>query len=357
MAKEKCVIDGSISSTLIAMSGYVHLGVHSYYTLLGATPSPEALAARAAAEGMTHLALADTNVLYGAVAFDRACRAVGVQPIIGMTVTVAWPDDLVTAAGTGAPADDLARTPGYLVLLARNATGYRSLCALSSLIQSAPDREQRARLGLELADLRAHATGLVCLTGGRRDFLVRWLRSGQEQMAHRYVGRLCGIYEPEHTYIGLELQPGARDGGTEDARIATELARKAAFLGLETVALQPIHSLEASDQARLRLLAAIHHNCPLDAVPPESLPDGGDPGVAVHWLGPEEMAARYAAFPDALARTARPRGALHRRGNIGTAFRTAHVAQPRPAGRADPCRGAGCQRPGRMSCPVRGPLA
>ncbi len=70
------------------MTTVVHLAAHSYFSLLGATASPEVLAARAAADGMAHLALADTHALYGAVAFDRACRAVGVHPILGMTVTV-----------------------------------------------------------------------------------------------------------------------------------------------------------------------------------------------------------------------------------------------------------------------------
>jgi len=68
------------------MTPFTHLHVHSRYTLLGATPSVEELAARAAAEGLTHLALTDTLALYGAVAFARACRSVAVQPIIGMTL-------------------------------------------------------------------------------------------------------------------------------------------------------------------------------------------------------------------------------------------------------------------------------
>jgi DNA polymerase-3 subunit alpha len=95
----------------------VHLNVHSWYSLLGATASVEALAARAAQDGMTHLALTDTNVLYGAVAFQRACLAAGVQPIIGMTATVAPPTGMT-----------LHQSPGELTLLATGPAGYRSLC-------------------------------------------------------------------------------------------------------------------------------------------------------------------------------------------------------------------------------------
>ena len=61
--------------------GFTHLEVHSYYTLLEATPSVEELVAQAKAEGSTHLALTDTNALYGAVAFQRACLEAGIQPI------------------------------------------------------------------------------------------------------------------------------------------------------------------------------------------------------------------------------------------------------------------------------------
>ncbi len=131
-------------------SSFTHLHVHSYYSLLGATASPAALAARAARAGMQRLALTDLNGLYGAVAFQQACRAQGVQPIIGMTITLAWPLD---------ESRPLAAGPGRLVLLAKDGQGYRSLCRLSTLIQGAPDREQRAARGLTWSDCRPSAPG------------------------------------------------------------------------------------------------------------------------------------------------------------------------------------------------------
>ena len=110
------------------LHGFTHLQVHSHFTLLGATAPVDALAARAAAEGMTHLALTDTNALYGAVSFDRACRQAGVTPIVGMAVTVAPPGERLGSDGS----------PGRLVLLATGPAGYRSLCRLSSRIQATP---------------------------------------------------------------------------------------------------------------------------------------------------------------------------------------------------------------------------
>jgi len=266
------------------MSTVVHLAAHSYFSLLGATASPEALAARAAADGMTHLALADTHALYGAVAFDRACRAVGIHPILGMTVTTMWPDDLIIPKGGTQAEDDLLSAPAHLVLLARNTAGYRSLCALSSQIQGAPDREERARHGLPLS-----GAGLICVTGGRRDVVYRCIRAGHEQLAHRFLGKLCGIYEPENTAIGLELQPRAHHNGPADITVAAELARKANFLGIAVVALQPIYTLEQDDRARLRLLArprrcpmAVTQACPCIGWTPMSWANGSVPSLR-HW--------------------------------------------------------------------------
>lgn len=265
------------------------LHVHSQYTLLGATPTVAALAQRAAAEGLSHLALTDTHALYGAIAFDRACRAAGVQPIIGMTVNVAWSADL--------PAPDAAITPGQLVLLARDPAGYRSLCQLSSLVQGHADREARAVRGLTLADLRAHAAGLLALDAGQAGWAWRCLRAERPDLAQRWAGRLAGIFD-EHTYLGLELHRPT------DTAVAHTLATLAARLGVPLVTLPPIYCLTPEERPLLRLLAAIRLNCRLENVPAAALPAGGDPAVSIHWLTPEERAARYADFPAALARTA-----------------------------------------------------
>ncbi|MBN1583730.1 MAG: PHP domain-containing protein, partial [Anaerolineae bacterium] len=76
------------------MTTPAHLHVHSQYTLLGSTASIEDLVDRAAGDGMRCLALTDTCALYGAVAFAKQCHEVGIQPIVGMAMTVALPQDL-----------------------------------------------------------------------------------------------------------------------------------------------------------------------------------------------------------------------------------------------------------------------
>ena len=81
----------------VNQQAFTHLEVHSHYTMLGGTAAPAELVAQAVKDGMSHLALTDTNVLYGAVEFDRACRQAGVRPILGMTLKVAPPSGVISA--------------------------------------------------------------------------------------------------------------------------------------------------------------------------------------------------------------------------------------------------------------------
>ena len=74
------------------------------------------------------------------------------------------------------------------------------------------------------------------------------------------------------------------------------------MLGLATVAVQPVYCRSPEEKPRLRLLAAIDGNCALAEVPPQALPDGGDPDVAVHCLTPREVAERFVDSPAAVDR-------------------------------------------------------
>ena len=262
---------------------FPHLRVHSHFSLLRAMAAPETLIARAAAEGLPALALTDWHALYGAVAFDRRCRAAGLRPLIGMTVRLA-------ARGT------VARAAGTLVLLAAEPAGYQSLCRLSTLLQASADRERLIERGLSWEQLAAHAAGLLAIDGGRDGWLRPLLSAEDSGAARRYLGRLAGLFG-DRAYVGLTLDRPADDA---PARAAEALA--AAF-GLQPVALQPVYALDAADSARLPLLAAIRRNRLLAELDPAETPGGGDPAVALHWQTPDEMARRFADFPAALTNT------------------------------------------------------
>ena len=268
---------------------FTHLHVHSHYTLLGATATVEQLVARAEAEAMPALALTDSNALYGAVAFSQACQAVDIQPILGMVVYLALPEAINLPALNGtAPAW------GQLVLLAKGSRGYQSLCAISSLIQGSPQRAQLLQRGLDWEQLRPYTAGLIGIDSGKTGWLTRLVQAGQAQAAARYASRLAGLFEVDG-YLGVTLNTAA------DNAVAQEAIAIGERFGLQPAALQPIYCLEAADAPRLRLLAAIDHNCRLADMPPAALPGNGLPDAELHWLPTETVQARFADFPGALA--------------------------------------------------------
>ena len=262
---------------------FTHLHVHSHYTLLGATATVNQLVDRAVAEKLPALALTDSQALYGAVAFSQACHAAKIKPILGMMVNIALPE----AINLPAPAW------GQLVLLATGPSGYRSLCALSSLVQGSSQRAQLLRRGLDWELVRAHTDGLIGIDSGKTGWLTRLVQAGQQQAAARYASRLAGLFE-ENGYLGLTL------GKAADAALAREATAVGARFGLQPTAMQPIYCLEAADATRLSLLAAIDHNCRLDEVPDIALPGGVLPNAELHWLNAETVQARFAELPEAL---------------------------------------------------------
>jgi len=179
------------------------------------------------------LSLTDTNVLYGAIAFDKACRAVGVQAIIGMTLTV-----------TTDP-------PAQLVLLATGPAGYRSLCRLSSRMQSSPQRETLTARGLDWDDLKANREGLICLSGGRRGVVDRLVRAGDDRAAYTYAAHLAGIFD-RNAFLAIELHRA------EDVAAARQITNIGERLGLPCVAVQPVYTLSPKDTPQLTLSAAIN---------------------------------------------------------------------------------------------------
>src|SRR5688572_12490189 len=104
------------------MPGFVHLHAHSCFSFLDGTSTPEELVEAAIDQGMDSLAVTDTNGLYGAVRFWNAARERGLRPIFG--TVMAFPD------------------VGPVVLLARDRTGWTSLCRIVSAAQLAGVKEK-----------------------------------------------------------------------------------------------------------------------------------------------------------------------------------------------------------------------
>ena len=256
---------------------FTHLEVHSFFTLLGATPSIEDLVSRAKIDGLSHLALTDTNALYGAVAFDQACQAAGIQSIIGMTIDVAVPS---TEANL-----QLGPATGQLVLLAMNPAGYRSLCQLSSHIQTKAGRTQLSDSGVSWEKLKAHREGLICLTGGIRGWLYRFIKEESLPAAKRLVSLLGTIYG-NNAFLRLEINR------SQDEEIASKVTALGKEFALPVVAAQSVYYMEPEDAPRLRLLQAIDRNSPVTSV--------SDDFSGLSWLSPEQLEDRFKNIPESI---------------------------------------------------------
>ena len=182
-------------------SGFVHLRVHSEYSVLEGAVRVKALPGMAAEAGMPAVALTDTNAMFAALEFSEGAAKAGVQPIMGAQIDLEY-----EAAAPGARAI----SPAPIVLLAQDEAGYGNLLALQSRLYLA---ETSRAPQVTPADLAAHADGLICLSGGPDGPVGRLLRSGRRPQAEALLERLAGIY-PGRLYVELQRHPG-EDGPPE----------------------------------------------------------------------------------------------------------------------------------------------
>jgi DNA polymerase III subunit alpha len=152
--------------------GFVHLHVHSSYSLLEGALKVADLAKLAALDKQPALALTDTNNLFGALEFSEKLSGMGIQPIAGIQLSVLFEEPDPTARVT---------TPvvSNIVLLAQSEEGYRNLMRLGSRAYFDVPLGEPPRLAAHW--LRAHCEGLIGLTGGPSGPLDSALHSGQRE--------------------------------------------------------------------------------------------------------------------------------------------------------------------------------
>ncbi|WP_428375083.1 DNA polymerase III subunit alpha [Lichenicoccus sp.] len=197
------------------IADFVHLRVHSAYSLSqGAIRVPD-IAALAQAEAMPAVAIADTGNLFGALEFSQYCTGKGVQPIIGCQVSL--------AARHGRPG----AVPEPVVALARDAQGLDNLQRLSSIGFLHGDPADPC---ISLDTLCAHAEGLILLTGGTRGPIARLLAEGQQDEAERLLATLKEAFGDR---LVMELH---RHGLSVEAAIEPGLVTLADRFGLPLVA-------------------------------------------------------------------------------------------------------------------------
>jgi DNA polymerase III subunit alpha len=228
---------------------FVHLHVHSQFSLLDGTASPAAIARRAADLGMPAVALTDTSNLYGGVAFYKACKDAKVRPILGCELTI-------QPEGIGFRDPERDRGGYQAILLVEDARGYGNLCAL--ITRAIFDGlYYRPRIDLDL--LGQHRDGLIVLTGGPKGLVGRALGRERPEAAAAWLSDLSERLGPDRLYV--ELQDLGLPRGHE---LLAHSRAIAAEVGVPTVVTNAVHYLEPEQAAVHEVLHAIAHGISLD---------------------------------------------------------------------------------------------
>ena len=183
---------------------FVHLRVHSAYSLSEGAIKIDELVALCRTHAMPAVAVTDTTNLFGAMEFSLACAEAGVQPIIGCQLAIRrdpHPGLQYGASAKGADARNGPRlSPDVLVVLVQSEQGYRNLMKLVSraFLESAASEAPQ----LALADLEPYSEGLIALTGGPAGAVGRLLAEGRRRVAEEMLERLAGLF-PGRLYVEL----------------------------------------------------------------------------------------------------------------------------------------------------------
>ncbi len=175
---------------------FVHLHVHSEYSLLDGLGRIGQLTARAVELGQPALALTDHGTMHGAIEFVRAARKAGVKPLLGVE---AYLTRYGRPMGGRDPEQD--RNRHHLLLLAENMTGYRNLLQICSSAQM-DGYYYRPRIDADY--LAAHSEGLICTSGCLSAELPTLLKNGQDAKAVERLQWYRDVFGPERWYIEFQ---------------------------------------------------------------------------------------------------------------------------------------------------------
>ena len=265
--------------------GFVHLHLHSEYSLLDGAARISDIPAAAKAAGHGAVALTDHGVLYGAVAFYRACKEAGVKPIIGCEVYVA-PRSRHSKEGR----QD--QSGHHLVLLVENEIGYQNLITLVSK-SFTEGFYSKPRVDEEL--LSRHSDGLIALSACMAGKIPQLVLSGDLEGAREAALSYRSIFGRDNFF--LEIQ----DHGLEDdRRILRALSSISRETGIPLVATNDVHYLRRVDADAQAILLCIQ----TQSVITDGRPIGFETDE-FYYKSTEEMQRLFSAYPEAISNTER----------------------------------------------------
>ena len=264
---------------------FVHLHVHSEFSLLDGACRIQGLIQRVKELGQTSVAITDHGNMYGVVDFYKACKKEGIHPVIGCEVYVA-PRTRFDKS------HDLDSGARHLILLCRNETGYRNL---SYLVTQAnlEGFYMRPRIDLEL--LKEHHEGLIALSACLGGELPRRLRNGDYAGAKKHAQWIKELMGEGNYYIEIQDH-----GLPEQREILPNLVRLARELDLPLVATNDAHYLAREDAQAQDVLMCIQTGKTVDD--PNRMKFESE---EFYIKSEEEMAALFPDYPEAIENTAK----------------------------------------------------
>ena len=226
------------------MSDFVHLHLHSEYSLLDGACRIFDIPKRAAECGHSAVALTDHGVMYGAVAFFDACKKYGIKAIIGCEVYVSSTNRFDKSQSAG--------KPHHLVLLCKNEIGYKNLI---HLVSKAYTEGFYSRPRVDKAILREHSEGLIALSACLAGEIPSRLSAGDYEGARSAALELSDIFGEDNFYIEIQ-----NHGLAEQIQILESLVKLAQDCSLPLVATNDCHYLHRSDAQTQAVLMCIQTN-------------------------------------------------------------------------------------------------
>lgn len=253
------------------MSTFVHLRAHSEYSLVDGLLRIKPFVGAVAGARMPAVALTDESNVFGLVKFYRHALSQGIQPILGVDC---WAESAIG--------------PSRLTLLAMNQTGYRHILELLSLGWQTGQIDGRPVL--REAWLSDHAEGLIVLSGGIDGELARLVEAGRDSEA---VARLAVFSERYSNRFYLEISRLGRQG---EAKWIAQAAKWSVEFGIPLVATNPVCFMRPDDFEAHETRVCIHEGYTIDDASRVRRHTDQQ-----YLKTPEEMAALFPDFPDALA--------------------------------------------------------
>ena len=264
---------------------FVHLHVHSNYSLLEGAIQLARLAELAKADKQAALALTDTDNMFGVLEFSEKMAGAGIQPIVGCALAIDFGDtDHGSRANVNAPAQR-----ERIVLLAARQVGYRSLMRLNSraFLESPPNEPPR----LKLEWLEGETDGIIALTGGPGGPLDSAIAAGQSHLATTRLDALARLFG-DRLYVELQRH------GTPNERLSEPVLIDLAYgKGLPLVATnEPFFAMAADHEAHDALICIAEGRVVSEGDRRQLTPEH-------RFKSRAEMVALFADLPEALAST------------------------------------------------------